>query len=295
MNRGTRFAALMALLTALPAQAQAYQSREPLLRVTDPTGDAHGDGSAELPTQPALLPEALDLRSFEVWPRGRVLTFRTEFGTLQNPWNAPGGFSAQTLDIFIGTRSGGESTLADLNLRTEGGGWQYHLRVTGQGAHWAHASEPAGPETPGTGAAGPGVQPESAAPALPPPPQVRTEGGNTLVIDTELPRGRYAYWVTSSVYSPMSAGGVLQPGGSGPFSVRVPAGRAPVPVPLDVLAEEASPQPFNLGQLAPVGRLNDFRPWLLWGLGLLGLTLAAGASISLWRTPREEVLLLPRR
>ncbi|MDO4262665.1 MAG: glucodextranase DOMON-like domain-containing protein [Deinococcus sp.] len=250
-----------------------------MLRVTDPAGDAHGDGGAQLPTQPAIAPEALDLRSFEVWPRGKFLTFRTEFGALDNPWNAPGGFSAQTLDIFIGTRSGGESTLADLNLRTEGGGWQYHLRVTGYGARWVHAPQVAGGEAEAGGA----------APELPPTPQVRTEG-HTVVVDTEVPRGRYLYWVTSSVYSPMSAGGVLVPGGSGPFSVRVPAGTASPAAPLDVLMEEASPQPFNLGQLAPVGRLNDFRPWLLWGLGLLGLALAAGGSIALWRHPREQEL-----
>ncbi|MCY1701920.1 glucodextranase DOMON-like domain-containing protein [Deinococcus sp. SL84] len=283
MRGKNRCAALLALSAlAAPASAQ-LRGQEPLLRVSDPAGDAHGDGSAQLPTGPAIAPEALDLRSFEVWPRGRFLSFRTEFGALQNPWNAPAGFSAQTLDIFIGTRSGGESTLADLNLRTEGGGWQYHLRVTGQGARWTHASE-----APAAGVNAPPDE-DPPSPALPPAPQVRTEG-NTLVIDTELPRGRYAYWVTSSVYSPMSAGGVLVPGGSGPFAVKVPAGHTSVPVPLDVLAEEASPQPFNLGQLAPVGRLNDFRPWLLWGLGLLGLGLAAGASIALWRTPREEVV-----
>lgn len=268
-----------ALLCLLPwlAPVQA-QSPQPLLQVTDPAGDVYGNGGAQLPTQPAITPEALDLRRFEVWPRGDHLTFRTEFGALQNPWNAPGGFSAQTLDIFIGTRRGGETALADLNMHTEGGGWQYHLRVTGFGARWTHASEVADAASP---------VPSGDRPPTPPAPQVRTEG-SALVIETELPRGQYVYWVTSSVYSPMSAGGVLTPGGSGPFSVGVPAGSAPVP--LDVLMEEASPQPFNLGRLAPVGQLSDFRPWLLWGLGLLALGLAAAASVGLWRTPREEVL-----
>ncbi|MFC6617084.1 glucodextranase DOMON-like domain-containing protein [Deinococcus radiophilus] len=279
---------VLALSLWLPAaQAQRSQAAEPLLTVTDPAGDAQGDGNLQLPTQPAIPAEALDLRSFEVWPReGGGLTFRVGFGTLENPWNAPGGFSAQTLDIFVKTQSGGQTGLADLNMRTAGGGWQYHLRVTGFGSHWTHASEEpltgldTAEETSG----------EAERPAnLPAAPRVRTEGGNTLVIETDLGAGQYAYWVTSSVYSPFSRGGVLVPGGSGTFALTSPSGDGSGPVPVDLLMEEASPQPFNLGVADPVGELRDFRPGLLWGLGLLGLATGVGAGAALWRTPREQV------
>ncbi|WP_261663531.1 glucodextranase DOMON-like domain-containing protein [Deinococcus sp. Marseille-Q6407] len=297
MKRSARLASVWAAallpVALLPGLSPALAGQqEPLLRVVDPAGDAHGGGTAQLPRQPAIAPEALDLRSFEVWPRGKYLTFRTEFGQLANPWNALGGFSAQTLDIFVGTRRGGETDLGDLRLRTEGGGWQYHLRVTGFGSRWTHAAAVAAD---GSGAPDANASaPEPAGPELPPPARVRTEG-NALIIDTDLPRGRYLYWVTSSVYSPLSSGGVLAPGGSGNFAVTTSQDSASVPVPLDVLMAEDSPQPFNLGVLAPVGRLSDLRPWLLWGLGLLSLALAAAASITLWRTPREQELRPPAR
>lgn len=286
-----QFLGLVLLVCAVhtPAAAQEGRAAEPLLSVTDPTGDALGDGSVTLPTQPAIRPEALDLRSFEVWPRGDSLSFRVGFGALDNPWNAPSGFSAQTLDIFVGTRTGGETRLADLNMVTGGGsGWQYHLRVTGFGGYWSAAPEMADSVTQvASGSAGIAG---AVGAALPPPPQVMVEGGNTLVIHTDLPRGRYLYWVTSSVYSPFSATGVLSPGGSGPFAVTSPQGDSTLPVPLDVLAEEDSPQPFNLAMLSPVGRLTDLRPWLLWALGLLSLGLGLAASVLLWRTPRETVV-----
>lgn len=298
-----------ALLTAValsvlwPATAQA-RSAEPLLSISDPAGDALGKGAAHLPTQPAIRSEALDLLSFEVWPRGEFLTFRVKFAALDNPWNAPAGFSAQTLDIFVGTRTGGETRLADLNMGAAGGGWQHHLRVTGFGGQWRAAPQGGSAEEGVAVSASPSAASAAAAtsaqanadaagPALP-APQVLTAEGNTLVIHTQLPRGRYRYWVTSSVYSPFSAGGVLLPGGSGPFTVTYPQSPQSdntVPVPLDVLAEEDSPQPFNLAALAPVGHLTDLRPWLLWGLGLLALALALVASVGLWRTPRETVLV----
>ncbi len=277
MSRGAggRYAGRRRLLTPLlltlaswgaSAGAAGPQGGKPLLSVTDPAGDAHGAGTSTLPTSPLIRPEALDLRRFEVWPNGKTLTFLVEFGALDNPWNAPSGFSAQTLDIFVDTRrSEGQTQLADLNLQAAGGKWNYHLRVTGFGAAWAAAA----PDDP----------------ALP-PPRVTAEG-QTLRIDTALPRGDNLYWVTSSVFSPFSPAGLLRPGGSGPFAVNNLNAKADStgPVPLDVLAAQDAPDAFNTGQLLASGHPRDPRLWLLWALSLLGLGLSLAATLNLLSRP----------
>jgi hypothetical protein len=234
-----------------------------LLTVPDPAGDARGDGGYILPRQPAVTAEALDLRSFSAAPQGSGMRFKVSFGQIGNPWNAPSGFSAGVTDIFIKTGPGGRQTLADTGLRARSGGWQYHLRVTGFSSTLERVTDQED-----------GVQSLSA-------PTVRIEG-TELVIDTAVPPGSYAYWVTSSVYTPLSTGGVLRPsGGTGPASLQT--GRANAPTPVDVLAPAGDPRAFTDGTLAPVGETRDRASLLLAGLGGLGLLLTVGATVAIWR------------
>lgn len=234
-----------------------------LLTVPDPAGDARGDGGYILPRQPAVTADALDLRSFSAAPQGEGMRFRVSFGQIGNPWNAPSGFSAGVTDIFIKTGPGGRPVLADTGLRARNGGWQYHLRVTGFGSTLQEATDQEGE-----------VQPLAA-------PSVRIEG-TELVIDAAVPAGSYAYWVTNSVYTPLSANGVLRPtGGTGPASLQT--GRADAPTPVDVLAPDGDPRAFSDGTLAAVGETRDRASLILTGLGGLGLLLTVGATAALWR------------
>lgn len=231
-----------------------------LLSVADPAGDARGDGEYVLPTRPALSADALDLRSFEAAPQGAGMRFTVGLGRIENPWGAPLGFSAGVTDIFVGSGLSGERTLDDLRLTAARGGWQYHLRVTGFGSTLRQAS-------PGEA----GAIPLAA-------PTVRVEG-TRLVIDAAIPPGQYAYWVTSSVYSPLTPDGVLRPVTTPGLTV-LQAGRAGAPVPVDVLLPSGDGAPFTQGTLAPVGQTRDTRTLVLAGLGGLGVLLAVLATLA---------------
>ena len=94
------------------------------ITVTDPAGDARGDGGYVLPTRPAITAEMLDLRAFTADSTGETMRFTISFGQMGNPWNAPGGFSAGVTDIFVKGALGGQQVLADTGLRVRGqGGW----------------------------------------------------------------------------------------------------------------------------------------------------------------------------
>lgn len=232
---------------------------------TDPIGDAHGDGSYVLPTRPAVSADALDLREFTAQRQGKTMTFRISFGSMQNPWNLPGGSSAGVTDLFVKAGLGGANDLPDLNLSVNEG-WQYHIRVAG-----GHASMES------AGADGKALTPQD-------PPQVSVEG-TTLVISTSIPAGKYGYWLTSSFYTPFSKTGLLLPSAqAGPSALST--ARANPPVPVDVLAPEGDYTVYTTRVLAPVGRARDIRPLLLFGLGGLGVLLTVLATLRLWRTRR---------
>ncbi|GAA5532805.1 hypothetical protein Dalu01_01195 [Deinococcus aluminii] len=234
-----------------------------LLSFSDPAGDARGDGGYILPTRPPVSADALDLRSFQATPQAAGMRFTVGLGRIENPWGAPSGFSAGVTDIFVGRGLGGERTLDDLRLRTTGGGWTYHLRVTGFGSTLTQVPEGGG------------------TPVPLPAPTVRLEG-TRLVIDAAIPPGEYAYWVTSSVYSPLSPDGLLRPVTT-PGPTHLQAGRADAPVPVDVLLPSGETTPFTQGTLAPVGQTRDTRVLILAALGGLGLLLVVGATVTLWR------------
>lgn len=234
---------------------------------TDPIGDAHGDGSYVLPTRPPMTAEALDLREFTAEQNGDTMTFRVSFGAMQNPWQLPGGQSAAVTDIFVKTGLGGANTLPDLNLSVNEG-WQYHVRVAGDRATLDAAADD-----------GQDITPQD-------PPQVSVEG-TTLVIKTSIPAGQHGYWLTSSVYSPLSRSGLLVPGPqAGPAALST--ARTNPPVPVDVLAPEGEYTVYTTRVLEPVGRARDLRPILLGVLGGLSVLLTVLATVRVWRTSRSR-------
>lgn len=234
--------------------------------ITDPIGDAHGDGTYVLPTRPALSADALDLREFTAQTDGKTMTFRVSFGAMQNPWQLPGGQSAAVTDIFVKTGLGGANTLPELNLNVNEG-WQYHVRVAGETATLDNVA-----------ADGKDISRQS-------PPQVSVEGA-TLVVKTDIPAGKYGYWLTSSVYSPLTRTGLLAPGTqAGPAALSTARTNAPVPV--DVLAPEGDFTAYTTHTLAAVGRARDDRPLLLGGLGGLGVLLTVSSTLRLWRSGRQ--------
>ncbi|MDB5045115.1 MAG: regulator [Deinococcus sp.] len=255
-----------------------------LFSYPDPAGDARGDGGYVLPTRPAISADAVDLREFRAESLGKAaqarllqgtgktsggMRFSVGLGRIENPWGLPSGFSAGVTDIFVKSPLGTIRTLGNLGLNVRGaGGWQYHVRVTGAGATLEGL-----PVEQTTG------QNQKPVPMAAPSVQIE---GTTLVIDTVIPAGQYAYWVTSSVYSPLSADGILRPS-TGTDTSALQVGRAGAPAPVDVLAAPDDMAAYTLATLAPVGETRDSRTLLLTGVGGVGLLLTIVATVLVWR------------
>ena len=110
------------------------------------------------------------------------------------------------------------------------------------------------------------------------------EGPQLVVSTNALPSGRHAYWVTSSVYTPLSSDGRLHPDPTMNASGLQSAGEGSA-VPVDVLAAPGDRRAYTAGVLAAVGQTRDWRLATLAGLGALGLLLT---GLSLWRTWRSR-------
>ena len=244
-----------------------------LLTVPDPAGDARGDGTYTLPTQPPISAAALDLRELRADSVNGKLRLMVGLGAVQNPWNAPLGYSAGVLDIFVKSRLGGASDLGSLGFVTPpNDGWQYHLHFTGFGQTLDFVPD------------------GSSRPVRKDVPLPIRLNGSTLEIDTPIPAGQYSYWVTLGVYSPFTPDGLLRPSVSGgPASLVTPrsgTGRGAAPLPVDVISGGDQTRAYTLGVLQPVGQTRDRRTILLLGLGAFGLLLTLIATIAVWRSPR---------
>ena len=236
-----------------------------LLTIPDAAGDTRGDGSYTLPTRPPLSAGAVDLRELKVESEGGKLRLTIGLGAIQNPWNAPLGYSAGVLDIFVKSRVGGASTLDTLGFVTPAQqGWQYHIHLNGFGSSLEFV--PDGKTTP---------QPRN----------VKLNArlsGSAIVLDTPIPAGQYSYWVTSSIYSPFSRDGLMHPGiGGGRSSLISPRNDSPLPV--DVISGGEQAQAYALGVLRPVGETRDRRALLLLGLAAAGLLVGLIATVRVWR------------
>lgn len=242
-----------------------------LFSLPDPAADAHGDGSYVLPSQPALRESAFDIRSLRAENAGGKLQLVISLGSVENPWHAAGGWSGVTLDIFVKTQSGGDTALADLGLITPGdSGWQEHYRLNG--FETLHERVPDGQDKPVT---------------LNDHPQLSLRGTDITLL-TQLPASEhYAYWVTSSAYTPFNASGVLPASGNGgPNDLR--SARASSPAPLDVLYSGDQRSVYLSGVLPPVGQSTNYHALILLGLAVLSLLLAAALALPLWRRAKLE-------
>lgn len=246
-----------------------------LFSFLDPAGDATGSGYI-YPTQPSIDTSALDLREFEVSSHSGKLRFKVSLGSLQNPWNLPSGYSAGVIDIFVKTPRGGGRTLSDLQTKVAGsGGWEYHLRASGAGANLWQSGTSRSSSSSTSDNINRNQQIDLEAPSV----SIR---GSSLVIDSAIPAGKYAYWVTSSLYSPLSKTGIL-PQSTQPSVSAVQVSRPNMPIPVDVLAEAKDLSVYRTGLLSPVGASNDLRVWTLLLCAVASLLVAILASIKIRR------------
>ncbi len=236
-----------------------------LLAQPDASGDARGNGSYSLPSGLKSTPATYDLRELRADDVNGRLRLTVTLGALENPWSAPLGFSGPILNVFVKTQIGGRQVLDDTGFSTPAGdGWQYHFRVDGLRSEWW--SVPDGQKT---------------ARRRSEPLPVRVSG-TSLVLDTPLKSGRYSYWVTSSVFSPFTADGLLRPGAQGgPASLGARLPEAP-PV-VDLIGSGEQAQAYATRVLAPVGEVRDRRSVALLAAAGAGLFIALMASFFTWR------------
>ena len=119
-----------------------------LLSITDPTGDAHGDGTLTPPTAPIYAHSAIfdlqevDLSSTSVTPAGGAVvkvpatTLSVTLGAVDPDDAAPAGFSGVVVDVYLDFATGGsETTLVGPEMLLPGGnGWDYAVRLSPAGA-----------------------------------------------------------------------------------------------------------------------------------------------------------------
>ncbi|AFZ65968.1 glucodextranase DOMON-like domain-containing protein [Deinococcus peraridilitoris] len=236
-----------------------------LLVVPDPAGDVRGDGSYVLPS--ALLSgmeRSVDLRELRAENEGGKLRLVIGLGGADNPWKAPSGFSAPLLDVFIKTDFGGTRELADTGFTTPpGSGWHLRYQISGFGTRAWKASR------------------EGSVAPTDDRPVVQLEG-SSIIVNTNLPAGRYGYWVTSRVYSPLTPDGYLPPRVGGD-SASLSVVRSGMPSAVDVLFGDDQIRTFHDRVLPISGELHDRRPLALLVLAGLALLLAVIATVRAWR------------
>lgn len=236
-----------------------------LLSVSDPQGDALGDGAYSLPA--AVDPATLDLRSMTVLDvRGR-LELRFAMARLSNPARAPNGFTDPVLDVYVGRQRDPQGDLGLTGFRTPpGAGWRYRLRVTG----WAARLE-----------LRPGLPPDAASATSGSAGEaglgVRVEGAQ-IVVSTPIPAAAYSYWAFVGLYDPLTVDGLKQPvARAGPFALASSLDRAPAA--LDVLSATSQAPYYASREVPALGRPPQDRSGALLATGLAGATLALGATV----------------
>ena len=269
------------------------------LVLTDPTGDAIGDGTLTAPTAPIYASSAIfDLHEVEVAGDDSGTTVKVTLGAIENAAGLPEGFSGVVVDVYLDTApEGAETTLDGPNMRMpEGRGWQYAIRISGDGAYAVADSERAeAAATALPGAAAP-VEPADATEAAeadaeaaeadvePGPdtlgrvPLTISRDGSTLSV--RLPwvvEDRFEVYAMTGVYDPFTPTG-WRPLSTTPSPWAFSGNEQVVPV-VDLLAPDAATQERALrsGVLPrPETRAGSTSWWLL--LMALGVALA-GAGL----------------
>lgn len=264
-----------------------------LLTLTDPSGDAFGDGELVAPTSPVYANSAIfDIHELHVEHAGgegplRPAEVRLSLAEVQLDPDMPSGFAGPIFDVYIDTGEGGfEATLSGPDmLMPPNSGWEHAVRIGPDAAYAVSHLQAVSP--PETSVDGEGTDQVAAAPpelieTLPDGTQLERVpltvviDGSTLrvALPWPLPAQFFAYAV-SGVHDSFSASGWRQLAqASSPWAFS--GGQQAVPV-IDLLANSQAEQQRALreGVLPRVGGTSARGwPWLL----LMG----AGVALSIY-------------
>ena len=227
-----------------------------LFSVSDPQGDALGDGVYALPNT-LTDRSVLDLRTFTASDNAGKLELQLAFASVQNPERAPNGFSFALIDVYLNSERGGIEDLGITGFHTPPGrGWRYHLRVNGWNASL---------ETAKNAPASARVSSKVA---------VQIDGAN-IVLSTQLPADAYRYWAFVSLYDPLSKDGVKQVSGEA-SAFNLSSNLQDAPSVLDVLSPTSQVSYYTSREVEPLNEPKlEFNPLLYSLFAGLGLSLIA--------------------
>ncbi len=253
------------LCLMLSNSSRALAAGTVLFSVSDPQGDALGDGVYALPSTLKDV-SVLDLRTFTASEVKQKLELRLSFGSVQNPERAPNGFSEPVIDVFLNTERGGIEELGVTGfLSPPGRGWRYHLHVNGWNALLETAKN-APQSTRVSSKVG-----------------VQVDGAN-IILSTQLPADAYRYWAFISLYNPLSKLGVQQVS-SDASALHLSSNLQDAPPVLDILSPNSQVGFYASREVTALNEPKlEFNP-LLYSL-FAGLALSLMATIwGLFRKP----------
>ncbi len=110
---------------------------DPIIDVTDASGDDNGPGTYTYPTDTVFTAKSYDLVSFQSGISGdeAVFSFAVD-GAVANPWGSPNGLATQTFDVYLdldpGAGTGRSELLDGRNARLpDGNGWEAAVTIEG--------------------------------------------------------------------------------------------------------------------------------------------------------------------
>lgn len=239
-----------------------------LLSLSDPIGDANGDGTYQLPSSLSDEQKAsLDLRSFEAYNNNGSLQLEIGLSALANPLNSPMGFSVPEIDVYIKTALGGAHILGSSGFRTPNtSGWQYHIKINPFRARIFEQKEGQSKAT------------ERAIEDF--KLKIETKGSK-VIINSTISNTAYSYWVTTSLYDPLTPDGIQMAGTmAGPYTLATSLPHSPSAI--DVLYEKRQSGLYATRVLPPIGKNEDHRPWFLLAIGMVAALVSLVLTAAIW-------------
>jgi hypothetical protein len=240
-----------------------------LFSVSDPANDALGDGAYSLPVAKRDVAQ-VDIRTFTALDADGRLELKFSMGRVQNPDQAPNGFSSPVIDVFIGTGRGGNTDLGGSGFSTRpNSGWYYWIRAT----PWAVT-----------------LKRDSSADLMQLPnnrtAKVLVEG-SSIIIKTDIPSAEFTYYALSSLYDSLTRTGIAQPQfEASPLKLISPLENAPSA--LDVLFENRQILLWATREVPPLNEPKLGTNPLLY-TGIAGLVLVLITTIWGLFNPRRNV------
>ncbi len=114
------------------AKSDPRTSAKLIYQINDPVGDDYGPGYYVYPANGVFKKGTFDMHSIKIYETETQYIFSINVGNVDNPWNAPYGFSQQIIFAYIDNKTGGSTSplKSNLNYQTQNQ-WDVAIMVSG--------------------------------------------------------------------------------------------------------------------------------------------------------------------